>query len=92
MKTLISVPRGLSRAAVLSLLLAMGDPTPAEEPQGACLGGCWVCWSPQVSDTHLVQEKVGANTTYLFDGMSKEYLVAFSGACVHSFLLLFYLI
>lgn len=47
---------------------------------------------PLVIDTRLVQGKIGENTTHLFDGMSKEDLVAFSGACVHSSPLLYDLI
>lgn len=47
---------------------------------------------PLVIDTRSVQGKIRENITHLFDGMSKEDLVAFSGACVHSSLLLYDLI
>lgn len=47
---------------------------------------------PLVIDTRLVQGDIGENITHLFDRMSKEDLVAFSGACVHSSLLLYDLI
>lgn len=84
--TLISLPRGLSCAASAvptagqRVILLLRERA-LRRPGGYCL-----CWSPQVSNAHLVQSRSGKNTTHLFD-MSKEDLVKFSRACVHRSLL-----